>query len=88
MYQVEQFKGFTPWRKDVKFYSFAKEAPISPLISKFKFIPNKEKWGAAFRYGFLQIQKEDFELIYASMGADSGAKSKEMETPKAEISVL
>jgi hypothetical protein len=86
LYQVEMTKDFTPWRKDVLFYAFNKEASILPLVPKFKFITNKEKWGAAFRYGFLQIQKEDFDLIYANMGADADIKAEASSKAKIEQS--
>ena len=37
--------------------------PIQPLIPDLDFIRNKKAWGSAFRFGLLEIGKEDFEQI-------------------------
>jgi len=59
--QVEQFPGFKPWRRKVK-YRNAIEADIPPLIEQLSFIKNKSRWGAAFRFGFLEIRAPDFDV--------------------------
>jgi predicted RNA-binding protein len=40
-----------------------KEAPIQPLIDKLSFIKNKKLWGYVFRYGLVEIPKEDFGVV-------------------------
>lgn len=57
--QVEQFPGFTPWRRKVR-YERATEVDIHLLVDRLSFIKNKSKWGAAFRFGFLENQRGGF----------------------------
>jgi len=70
VYQVKMADDFKPYRVDVRFLK-AKEAPIKPLIDALSFIKSKTHWGAAFRFGYLNITAEDFKLIAAAMGVDS-----------------
>ena len=65
-FQVEQFPGFKPWRRQIR-YERVVEANIHALIERLSFIKNKTKWGAAFRFGFLQITKSDFTAIAKRM---------------------
>lgn len=64
--QVEQFPGFAPWRRTVK-YEKAAEVDVHPLIDRLSFIKNKSRWGAAFRFGFLEISGADFAVIARRM---------------------
>lgn len=66
VYQVEMFEGFFPYRKDVDFFE-SSEYPIIPLINELTFILNKKQWGYPFRYGHLEISKNDFLLIASCM---------------------
>lgn len=66
VYQVEMFEGFFPHRKDVDFFE-SSEYPIIPLINELTFILNKKQWGYPFRYGHLEISKNDFLLIASCM---------------------
>ena len=68
IYQVEMAPNFKPYRLDVEFIR-CHTAPIKPLIHNLSFVKNKTKWGAAFRFGHLKIQAEDFKLIAEAMGA-------------------
>ena len=67
--QVEQFPGFRPWRRRIK-YRRASEVDIHPLIERLSFIKNKSRWGAAFRFGFLEIGELDFAVIAQRMLPD------------------
>ena len=60
--------GFVPWRIEVDFLP-AQSVPIKPLIAQLEFIKDKTHWGAAFRFGQVQIGKADFERIAQAMGA-------------------
>jgi len=64
--QVEQAPGFTPWRRKIR-YRKAVEIDIHPLIDQLSFIKNKSRWGAAFRFGFLEIGESDFTTIARRM---------------------
>ncbi len=66
IYQVEQFKGFEPFRRKVTFMD-CNETEIRPLINDLDFIPNKKSWGYPFRYGLLEISKKDFKLVASKM---------------------
>jgi predicted RNA-binding protein len=64
--QVEQTSRFKPWRRKVK-YRRAKEVEIHSLLKQLSFIKNKDRWGATFRFGFLEIGESDFYLIARRM---------------------
>jgi len=67
VYQVQMSPGFEPFRVDVSFLPCT-EAPIRPLIDRLSFIRDKKHWGAAFRFGYLEVPEADFRLIAAAMG--------------------
>lgn len=68
-YQVEQFPGFKPFRRDVDFDSSAVAAPIQPLLAQLTFIKDKQHWGGAFRFGVVEIPADDFHRIAVAMRA-------------------
>ena len=49
-------------------YFDATPTPIRPLLDRLSFIRNKERWGAAFRFGVVRVPREDFAAIAAAMG--------------------
>ena len=65
-YQVEMSPTFKPFRRKV-IYEKYKEVSIVPLIEKLSFIKNKKSWGYVFRYGLVEIPKEDFDVIKNQM---------------------
>lgn len=66
IYQFEMTSEFCPFRIDIDFLK-SKDVSILPLITELEFIPNKQKWGYPFRWGSLQINQHDFELISKTM---------------------
>lgn len=66
IFKVDMGKGFEPYRRNLKFKK-CKEAEIRPLIEKLNFIKNKKSWGFIFRFGFFEIEKNDFKLISSKM---------------------
>jgi hypothetical protein len=66
---VEQFPGFFPWRRSVRWLHRA-ETPIRPLIERLSFIGNKKAWGSPFRFGFLEIPQDDVRLLAREMGVN------------------
>lgn len=66
VYPVEMSPGFVPYRRDIRFLP-ASDAPIHPLLEKLDFIRNKRRWGYAFRFGYLEISRQDFECIARQM---------------------
>lgn len=57
---------FQPYRRNINFYD-CEEAEIRPLIEDLDFIPNKQKWGYPFRWGFFEISESDFKTIATQM---------------------
>jgi hypothetical protein len=70
VYQVQVTPDFQPYRVDVQFVP-SKQAHIKPLVEHLSFITSKSRWGAAFRFGLVQVPARDFALIAESMGAVS-----------------
>lgn len=73
VYQVEMSKNFKPFRIDIDYLpkNKAQHTEIKPLINRLSFITNKSKWGAKFRFGFLEIPVSDFKIIYEAMAKDT-----------------
>lgn len=66
VYQVQLSEEFCPSRRHIEFLKTV-DSSILPLINDLDFIQNKKSWGYPFRFGFLEINKHDFELISAKM---------------------
>jgi hypothetical protein len=66
VYAYDMGNGFIPSRRNVEFLDCC-EVNITPLIQNLHCIKNKRNWGYIFRFGFLEIQKPDFELISSLM---------------------
>lgn len=67
--QVQQAEGFEPWRRQIRWFR-GSEAPIQPMVSALSFVRDKSRWGAPFRFGFLEIPLEDAARIARSMGVE------------------
>jgi predicted RNA-binding protein len=65
-YQFEMSAVFKPYRRNVKYLKCV-PVDIRPLIDRLAFIKDKKHWGAVFRYGFLEVDRESFELIAGMM---------------------
>lgn len=65
-YQVDTGSDFKPYRRNIKYLN-ACHVDIKPLIPILSFIKNKTSWGYVFRYGFLEIDQESFEIIATLM---------------------
>jgi EVE domain len=64
--RVEQAPGFTPWRRRME-YLEAREVEIRPLLDHLSFITDKSRWGAVFRFGLIEIPRDDFMRIAKRM---------------------
>lgn len=65
-YQVDMGNGFKPFRRNISYFK-ARHIDIKPLVPLLPFIKNKNSWGYVFRYGFLEIDQESFEIIANNM---------------------
>ena len=68
IYEREMAPGFVPFRRDVE-YVESTPAPIKPLLGRLSFIRDPKHWGAAFRFGQVEITEADFRVIAAAMHA-------------------
>lgn len=66
IYQIEVNKDFHPYRRNIEFYQ-SESISILPLVEDLSFIKNKKKWGYPFRFGFFEINQDDFSLISSKM---------------------
>lgn len=66
VYQVQVSEDFCPSRRNIEFLK-CNDTSILPLIDNLDFIQNKSKWGFPFRFGILEINQHDFELISSKM---------------------
>jgi predicted RNA-binding protein len=66
VYQFQMNDNFKPFRRKVEFLT-CEEISILPLINSLEFIVNKKAWGYPFRFGFFEINENDFNLIASKM---------------------
>ena len=66
VYAFEMTEKFVPFRRNIQFMK-CNEVSILPLIENLEFIPNKKSWGYPFRYGFFEINENDFNFITSKM---------------------
>lgn len=66
IFQFQVSEDFYPSRRNIDFFE-SKDISILPLIIGLSFIQNKHSWGYPFRFGFLEINKNDFDLISSKM---------------------
>lgn len=66
VYVFEMAPRFAPFRRDIRFLE-ARGTPIRPLVEQLSFIRDPKRWGYAFRFGHLEMSRQDFELIAAQM---------------------
>ncbi|MDQ2862321.1 MAG: EVE domain-containing protein [Bacteroidota bacterium] len=66
VYQFKMTESFMPFRRNVKFNECL-ETSILPLINSLEFIPNKKSWGYPFRFGFFEMNENDFNIISSKM---------------------
>ena len=71
-YAFDMGGGFVPFRKDVA-YVPAQEAPIAPLLDRFEFVEDRNRWGVKFRFGLFAVSDHDMRLIAQAMKADMRA---------------
>lgn len=66
VYQFQMTETFMPFRRNIDFLE-CRETSIIPLINNLEFIPNKKSWGYPFRFGFFEINENDFNFISSKM---------------------
>ncbi len=74
-YQVKVSEDFQPWRRNIDFHD-SEDVEIRPLLDDLQFITNREKWGMHLKSGFVEIKKQDFELIAGNMLTDKSILAK------------
>ncbi|MCD6047058.1 MAG: hypothetical protein K0S08_705 [Gammaproteobacteria bacterium] len=75
-YQADMGNDFKPYRMDVDFQQ-CQEVSIFPLIKDLSFLTDKRNWGYKFRFGHLEIPKEDLLHIAEQMGVKIDGECKQ-----------
>lgn len=66
-YQVTLTNDFQPYRHTVR-YLPCRQVPIQEVLEDLTFLPDKQHWGAKFRFGHLAVSRADFQKIARAMG--------------------
>ena len=66
-YEFDMGNGFVPFRRNIDYVKSALHVDVVPLIEYLPFIKNKQSWGGAFSFGFIQIDDVSFKAIAAAM---------------------
>ena len=66
IYDIKLSEDYCPSRRRVDFLE-SEDISILPLIEDLAFIQNKKSWGYPFRFGMLEIPKQDFNTISSKM---------------------
>lgn len=66
-YQVIVSDDFHPYRHTARYLS-CRRVPIQEVLADLAFLPDKRRWGAAFRFGHLSVSSTDFQVIARAMG--------------------
>lgn len=66
IYQYQVSQDFCPSRRNINFLD-CNDISILPMINNLQFIQDKQRWGYPFRFGILEINKHDFDLISSQM---------------------
>jgi predicted RNA-binding protein len=64
IFQVEESPDFKPFRRRVN-YQRTGEVRIKPLINELDFVRDKRSWGFTFKFGLVEIERHDYEMILA-----------------------
>lgn len=56
-------------------------APIRSLLEELSFTAGRKNWGAALRFGFLEITAEDYERIASTMGVELEGTTVSLDPP-------
>jgi len=84
VYQADMGGGFHPFRRDVAWTAAASTAPIRPLLDQLHLTAGRASWGAAFRFGIVEVEAADMALIAAAMGAGPIGDRTASPTPRSE----
>lgn len=66
IYHVAMNESFKPFRRKVQFFD-CESISIFSLLENLSFIKNKKSWGFPFRFGFFEINIEDFLMVAQEM---------------------
>lgn len=66
VYTYRMSDSFVPYRRNVQYYP-CQQVKIADLLDQLILTRGQARWGYQFRYGHLQIQREDFLKIAVAM---------------------
>jgi hypothetical protein len=73
IYHFQMTPDFCPARRNIDFLKSI-DTSIIPIINSLEFIKDKKSWGYPFRFGILEINQHDFELIASLMLLEKNEK--------------
>lgn len=73
IYYFQMRPDFCPARRNIDFLKSI-DTSIIPIINSLEFIKDKKSWGYPFRFGILEINQHDFELIASLMLLEKNEK--------------
>jgi len=65
-YEATVSDDFHPYRHTVEYHP-CREVPLQEVLAALTFLPDKQHWGARFRFGCLAIPQRDFLYIAQAM---------------------
>lgn len=69
VYEYRMSDTFVPFRRNIR-YTKSKVTKIGGLLDRLSFTRGNKNWGYSFRFGHLEISREDFEVIAGVMLID------------------
>lgn len=67
VYQFSMTETFSPYRRDVEFYTRITPVNIHQILHHLDFITDSQHYGQKFRYGLFEITKKDAMTIWKAM---------------------
>jgi EVE domain len=77
-YRVTLSADFQAFRHTVR-YLPCREVPIQEVLGDLTFLPDKQHWGARFRFGHLAVPRADFQQIARAMGVSIAVAAEDAD---------
>ncbi|PWK16521.1 EVE domain-containing protein [Tumebacillus permanentifrigoris] len=78
VYEYQMSESFVPFRRNIR-YLACRETKISGLLELLSFTQGVKNWGYPFRFGHLEISRQDFRVIANAMLNEVGGSASEIQ---------
>lgn len=65
-YLFDMGGGFTPWRRDVRWWP-TEDLPVTSVLAELSFAAGRRNWASGLRFGLMAISIADFDIISEAM---------------------